>query len=670
MRRTIETAPRDGNVIILEDDARGTYDVAHWSPEAGAWVGENGEPSKITPSHWYPMEGDNYLQEAHDISGSPSRAGPSASPARRYSFFFPFSLRRAARQRPTASDVIASRSVPLAAPMTVAAVEAQTAPVEAKRTPYMRRGFATSSIAATLVAAALIGTYFRAEVADYVTRYAGQQDIFRISTTSAQVLEQETQLPSQESRKTDSLALHQAEADQASAQAGTQEAAQIKQAVEASAPEARQSLEKEQRTEALANELAEARRAIDGLNLQLQAGPAKTAQLLGQEREKTAALVQDATAARQELTASTVQHRHALEEERARSAALADELAMARREIETQVALLRKAGDEPAQLKKAAESATAELRQSLQREHDRAEALASELASARRNVETQVALSSKKGDEAAQLKQAAESATAELRQSLQQEHDRAEALASELVRVRRDVETQVALSSKKGDEAAQLKQAAESATAELRQSLQREHDRAEALASELARARQDVETQTARSRKAGDQAVQFKQAAERTMAELRQSLQGERGRAEALAADLESARRTINGRVALERAVNSQIVQVKQAAEVAASEQPAAAEQQGSLEATRLMARASALLGQGNIGAARTVLQRASETGSAQASFMLAETYDPAILSAWGTYGTRGEATKAREFYAKAHAGGIQQAKDRLDALR
>jgi hypothetical protein len=661
MRHTIETAPRDGNAIILEDDASGTYDVAHWSPEAAEWIGENGEPSKITPSHWYPLQGDNFLPQGLDISSGPSRGGPSL--ARR---FFPFSLRRAAPNRPMAGDVLAPRSDALAAPVTVAAVEAQTAPVEAKRTPYAW-GFATSSIAATLVAAAVIGMYFRAEVAAYVTGYAGQQDILGVSTMPGQVVEQENPLPGQDSRKTDLLALQQqAEADQARVQAAAQEAARVKRAVEASAPEARQSLEKEQRVEVLANELAEARRAIDGLNLQLQAGAAKTAQSLGQEREKTAALVQEATAARQELTASTEQHRHALEEERARGAALATELAMARREIETQAALLRKAGDEPAQLKKAAGSATAELRQSLQREHDRAEALASELASARRDAETQVALSSKKGDEAAQLKKAAESATAELRQSLQREHDRAEALASKLASARQDVETQVALSSKKGDEAAQLKQAAESTTAELRQSLQQEQDKAEALASKLARARQDVETQTALSRKAGDEAVQFKQAAEGTLAEL----QRERGRAEALTRDLESARRTIDGRVALESAANSQVVQVKQVAEVAATEQPAAAEEQGSPEATRLIARASALLGQGNISAARTVLQRAVETGSAQASFMLAETYDPAILSAWGTYGTRGEATKAREFYAKAHAGGVQEAKDRLNALR
>jgi hypothetical protein len=49
---------------------------------------------------------------------------------------------------------------------------------------------------------------------------------------------------------------------------------------------------------------------------------------------------------------------------------------------------------------------------------------------------------------------------------------------------------------------------------------------------------------------------------------------------------------------------------------------------------------------------------------------MLAETYDPTILTAWGTYGTRSEVTKARELYAKAHAGGIQEAKNRFDALR
>lgn len=63
--------------------------------------------------------------------------------------------------------------------------------------------------------------------------------------------------------------------------------------------------------------------------------------------------------------------------------------------------------------------------------------------------------------------------------------------------------------------------------------------------------------------------------------------------------------------------------------------------------ATGLVARASALLRKGNIGAALLVLERAVEIGSAQACFALAETYDPLTLAKWGSYGTRGDANRA-----------------------
>jgi hypothetical protein len=56
--------------------------------------------------------------------------------------------------------------------------------------------------------------------------------------------------------------------------------------------------------------------------------------------------------------------------------------------------------------------------------------------------------------------------------------------------------------------------------------------------------------------------------------------------------------------------------------------------------------------------------------GSAQASFSLAETYDPLILAKWGTYGTHGDAIKAQDLYVKAEAAGIQEAKARFEALR
>jgi hypothetical protein len=93
-------------------------------------------------------------------------------------------------------------------------------------------------------------------------------------------------------------------------------------------------------------------------------------------------------------------------------------------------------------------------------------------------------------------------------------------------------------------------------------------------------------------------------------------------------------------------------------------------------EAAPLMEQARLLLDQGNILAARRVLERAVESGNARALFLLAETYDPASLSAWGMlstwsiFGRRGDVTKARDLYAKASARGVHEANYRLSALQ
>ena len=78
------------------------------------------------------------------------------------------------------------------------------------------------------------------------------------------------------------------------------------------------------------------------------------------------------------------------------------------------------------------------------------------------------------------------------------------------------------------------------------------------------------------------------------------------------------------------------------------------------------MSRAHLLISQGNISAARTVLERAAETGDGRALFALAETFDPTVLSAWGTLGTLGDAARAQELYAKAVASGFEEARSRL----
>ncbi len=300
----------------------------------------------------------------------------------------PFPPGRAAAQwPPEAGDKIALRQVAKADPVTVARLDARAALGKSERGPSVRRQFAVASIAAAMVAASLIGLYFRAEIAAYVTQYAGQQDTAGVGTAGVQVVEQETQFPSQDSQKADSLARdsvrhQQAEADQPSSRTAS-EGAQVKQGADATRPEAQQPLEKERRrAEALASELAKAQQVIE-----------TQVALASKARDQAAQLKQAAESAMAEL-------RQSLQKEHDRAEALASELARARRDIETQVTLPSKTRDEAAQLKQAAKSPTAELRQSLKKEHDRAEALAGELARAQRDIETQAALSSKTGAEA------------------------------------------------------------------------------------------------------------------------------------------------------------------------------------------------------------------------------------------------------------------------------
>jgi hypothetical protein len=87
-------------------------------------------------------------------------------------------------------------------------------------------------------------------------------------------------------------------------------------------------------------------------------------------------------------------------------------------------------------------------------------------------------------------------------------------------------------------------------------------------------------------------------------------------------------------------------------------------------DAERLMTRAQELIRSGDISAARLLLQRAMQTGSAQAAFQLAETYDPQILSKWGARGIRGDVERARELYSQALKGGVSDSTPRLEAPR
>ena len=83
----------------------------------------------------------------------------------------------------------------------------------------------------------------------------------------------------------------------------------------------------------------------------------------------------------------------------------------------------------------------------------------------------------------------------------------------------------------------------------------------------------------------------------------------------------------------------------------------------------QLLSRAETLLGQGQIISARLWLELGVRDGSARAAYRLAETYDPRVLRQWGVVGVAGDRARARDLYAKAHAGGFEPARERLAGL-
>jgi hypothetical protein len=84
----------------------------------------------------------------------------------------------------------------------------------------------------------------------------------------------------------------------------------------------------------------------------------------------------------------------------------------------------------------------------------------------------------------------------------------------------------------------------------------------------------------------------------------------------------------------------------------------------------RLTARGELLLDTGDIGAARIVLERAAEAGSAVAALRLGETYDPVYLRRSGTQSDSGDEAQALRWYERAERLGSSGATERLGELR
>ena len=270
----------------------------------------------------------------------------------------------------------------------------------------------------------------------------------------------------------------------------------------------------------------------------------------------------------------------------------------------------------------------------------------------------------------------------ETRQALQQEQDKVQKLGAALAAMWRELGDRAAAladtaaaQNQERDALQQALQQSEAAAATFAQSLAQERDALQQTRQQSEAATASFAQSLARERDALQQARRQSEAAAnfaRSLAQERDALQQARQQSEAAAASFARS-------LAQERDRNQQLEQQLASRRDAAPEPvPPAAEptsdkprtEKADPDLLRLMARASLLVTQGDIGAARIVLERAAESGSAPALFALAETFDPAVLSAWGTMGTQGDAARAGDLYAKALAGGVAAAKDRLATLR
>jgi hypothetical protein len=83
----------------------------------------------------------------------------------------------------------------------------------------------------------------------------------------------------------------------------------------------------------------------------------------------------------------------------------------------------------------------------------------------------------------------------------------------------------------------------------------------------------------------------------------------------------------------------------------------------------RLVKRGKGFMTDGDVVAARLLLQRAAEAGSAEAALALGASFDPLIMKQTGAIGVKTDAAQARQWYEKAAALGSEAASKQLAKL-
>ncbi|SFV10256.1 hypothetical protein SAMN02799631_05046 [Methylobacterium sp. 174MFSha1.1] len=250
------------------------------------------------------------------------------------------------------------------------------------------------------------------------------------------------------------------------------------------------------------------------------------------------------------------------------------------------------------------------------------------------------------GTAADEARRAAEEVAEERRQALAEERARSEQLAVALAEARRRVAV-----LETAAEAAQVAHQAQAQAASRERAMMRAGLRRLAVALRAAQVAQSEavarEVQTAGAR---DRAEQGRIAAERVAAETR-------GRLDRLKAGRDRGdEASLPAPKAAKARQPSLVLQTRPgpapAAPPSAALVPAGTAE--TLDEERLLARVAVLLGRGDISGARLFLTLGVRGGSARATALLAETYDPDRLAALQVRGLRGDPEKASALYRQA----------------
>jgi hypothetical protein len=199
-----------------------------------------------------------------------------------------------------------------------------------------------------------------------------------------------------------------------------------------------------------------------------------------------------------------------------------------------------------------------------------------------------------------------------------------------------------------------------------------ERDGAGVFASNLAAARGEIALHIGRGDAVQAAALEAKRIADAKQRELKQALDESEAKAEALARELDELMAATpafsgSGSARIAAAPDDPVIErVRPPAQLPQSQSTNAI---SSADEARVLARAESLIKLSDFSGARLLLEHALDKGSARAAFMMAETYDWPMLRSLQAYGVRGDTEKARQLYELAAIAGIENARERMEAL-